>query len=191
MAAKHLSFVSLRIAKEATKHQWTTNMLLSASFSSCPLWASNYSRCSSRIAVRSKWWSSVVNLELQKKITSGLGMLDILRLFQDHSTINHHQLPKFQQATLSEIMGMMFEPKDKGTNVRSITSPRDGHLTRHQLAVSAFLDLANKLNPQTYHFVNSLRGIHKLLGCKQEQCRWIGDCKDRFLYRKSQPKKTW
>lgn len=71
-------------------------------------------------------------------------MLDILRLFQDHSTINHHQLPKFQQATLSEIMGMMFEPKDKGTNVWSITSPRDGHLTRHQLAVSAFLDLANK-----------------------------------------------
>ena len=90
-------------------------------------------------------------------------MLDILRLFQDHSTINHHQLPKFQQTTLSEIMGMMFEPKDKGTNVWSITSPRDGHLTRHQLAVSAFLDLAN--NPPDLSFCEFLE--------RHSQATWL------------------
>ena len=90
-------------------------------------------------------------------------MLDILRLFQDHSTINHHQLPKFQQTTLSEIMGMTFEPKDKGTNVWSITSPRDGHLTRHQLAVSAFLDLAN--NPPDLSFCEFLE--------RHSQATWL------------------
>ena len=190
MAAKHLSFVSLRIAKEATKHQWTTNMLLSASFSSCPLWASNYSRCSSRIAVRSKWWSSVVNLELQKKITSGLGMLDILRLFQDHSTINHHQLPKFHQATLSEIMGMMFEPKDKGTNVWSITSPRDGHLTRHQLAVSAFLDLANK-PPDLSLFWIPWEAFTSYLAANRNNAGGLGTAKTGYYTESLNQKKTW
>ena len=45
----------------------------------------------------STWLSSLVSLELLKNITSNLEMFDILRIVQDHSTINHHQLPNFEQ----------------------------------------------------------------------------------------------
>lgn len=136
--------VTSESANRKRSHQTSVNH--NASFSSCPLWASNYSRCSSRIAGHSKWWSSLNQfiIELLKKHHLRFGDVGHLEII---SRPQYHQPLSTTQIWASNTIW------DHGNDVRT-GGQRDKcmvnymstwwTLTRHQLAVNALLDLANK-----------------------------------------------